>query len=266
MRQRQISTSFGRLLTILKAKGKRRKKLRRKCATNWWVPVTVLWAITNAGKYWLDEKIIRQVAKEVLFPAPKRMERFRHAKRFQVSPKPSHSLRGSLMYRLNHYEPWIDNEHVSLDKGATNNVYINFMENCENENTEGNRFAQDGKTGYVCACIGRNNLTAQLFRTLTQFPHNPGVSQINTWRNTQAIRAVWRKTAQTNFRQTVKISRKSTAKIGKCREKAYGAPKGAVRILLRRFWTRSINTVKTRSIRSGLIRMSKRFVFRTLIS
>ncbi|KAH1011421.1 hypothetical protein HUJ04_000794 [Dendroctonus ponderosae] len=75
----------------------------------------------------------------------------RHAKRFQVSPKPSHSLRGSLMYRLNsstaHYYDPLSSEHLSMEKSAANNVYINFMENCENENTEGNRFAQSGKTG-----------------------------------------------------------------------------------------------------------------------
>lgn len=59
------------------------------------------------------------------------------------------------MYRLNnstphYYDPWSEHENIaSSDKTFGNNVYINFMENCENENTEGNRFAQDAKTGYV---------------------------------------------------------------------------------------------------------------------
>ncbi|CAG9772168.1 unnamed protein product [Ceutorhynchus assimilis] len=77
----------------------------------------------------------------------------RHPKRSQVSPKPSHSLRGSLMYRLNncttrYYDPWNENDNAFSDKTVGNNVYINFMENCDNENTEGNRFVQDAE--YVC--------------------------------------------------------------------------------------------------------------------
>ncbi|KAF7283640.1 hypothetical protein GWI33_023278 [Rhynchophorus ferrugineus] len=73
-------------------------------------------------------------------------------KRSQVSPKPPHSLRGSLMYRLNSTQPYKDFESdhdiIVPEKSLGNNVYINFMESGENDNTEGNNFIQSGRIGY----------------------------------------------------------------------------------------------------------------------
>lgn len=175
---------------------------------------------------------------------------FRHPKRSQVSPKPSHSLRGSLLYRLNsttphYYDPW--NEH----KVGPNNVYINFMENCDTENTEGNHFRQEGNTGYC---------RYSKFLKVSTTKRFSGILRTSTWTTTRVTLVVWTRTTRPNWHQGVRDG--SIRKVGeKPRGRAFGVRNGLARILLLVFSMNWPNSWRTKSTRKKLTKTSERFVF-----